>query len=171
MAELKRGIEIERKYVIELPDTRVLEAMDGYTVSDIVQTYIESDSGITHRVRSRSFGGVTRYYETRKTRIDKMSVVEEEGELTLAEYEELLKKIKVGTRPIEKRRHTFDYKGQTFELDVYPEWTGTAIMETELPSREAAPDMPDFIRIIKEVTGIFEYSNASMSIHFPKELI
>ena len=98
-----------------------------------------------------------------------MSAVEEEREITEAEFDELKKKIKTGTRPVIKTRHTFEYYGQVFEIDVYPSWKCTAIMETELDSDKKIVKMPPFIKIIKEVTGAPGYSNAAMSKSFPKE--
>ena len=61
------------------------------------------------------------------------------------------------------------YGGQLFEIDVYPAWKNTAIMETELDDREREVEIPTFIEIIREVTGYKAYSNASMSKSFPKE--
>ena len=171
MAELGVGVEIERKYIIRMPDLEIIGGQKDYTVSEITQTYLTSDPGVTRRVRKRCFADVTKYYETRKTRIDRMSSIEEEGEISAIEYEGLLSLIKEGTRPILKKRHTFVYKQQIFEIDVYPEWQKSAIMETELPSREADPEIPEFIEILREVTGDKSYSNASMSRAFPAEII
>ncbi len=169
MAELSRGIEIERRFIIELPDICALEKMDKYTVSEIVQTYLASEEGTTRRVRKRTTLGTTRYYETVKTRIDKMSVIEDEGEISAEEYEALLPLISEGTRPIIKTRHAFPYNRKTVEIDVYPEWQRSAILEVELSSRDEEIVLPDFIRIIREVTGDRRYSNAGMSREFPIE--
>ena len=169
MAKLNRGIEIERKYIIMKPSVEALITMPDYTVSDIEQTYLASDGNVTHRVRARMTGGITTYYETKKTRIDAMSVIEDEGVITAAEYNELLQGIDPATRTLKKTRHTFSFGGLTVEIDVYPEWEHTAIMECELPSRETVPTFPDFIKILREVTGVKGYSNASMSRRFPPE--
>lgn len=171
MAELERGIEIERKFVIMMPDVAVLSRMPDYTVSEIEQTYLLSLQGITHRVRSRKYGSDVHYFETKKTRIDKMSVIEEEAEITEAEYKRLLLLKDPETRTLHKVRHTFLYEGLTVEIDIYPEWHSTAILECELPSRERDISLPDFIKVVKEVTGDYSYSNASMSRAFPRELI
>ena len=72
---------------------------------------------------------------------------------------------------IAKTRKSFVYKGQLFEIDVYSEWNSTAVMETELASRNTVVEMPDFIEIVKEVTGIYSYSNASMAENFPEETL
>lgn len=162
-------IETERKYIISLPDFEVLKREAEYTVSYITQTYLNSDIGVTHRVRARKYDDKTVYTETKKTRISLMSVVEDEREISETEYSSLAKNIKSGTHPVKKTRHTFVYGDQLFEIDVYPSWKCTAIMETELDDPEKIVKMPPFIRIVREVTGNKSYSNASMSCVFPKE--
>lgn len=164
-------IETERKYIIRLPDFSVLEAQPDYTVSDIEQIYLNSDEGVTHRVRVRKYKDKIEYTETRKVRIDRLSAVEEEREISEDEFSRISKNIKEGTRPVIKRRHTFRYFGQLFEIDVYPSWKCTAIMETELDSDRQIVKMPPFIKIIREVTGVKGYSNAAMSRSFPAESV
>ena len=169
MKEFDHGIEIERKYIIAMPDESLFSAMDGYSRDEIVQTYLSSESGVTRRVRSRTSEHGVCYYETVKVRIDAMSAHESERELTEAEYLAMLPEIAEGTRPIVKVRHSFSYRSQLFEVDVYPEWKSTAILETELPSRDTAVKFPECITVLREVTGIKAYSNASMSRSFPEE--
>ena len=165
----KCALEIERKYIIEMPDVAILLKEEKYSSSEILQIYLPSEQGMTHRIRRRIFQDRTQYTETVKLRVDKMSSEEREGELSAEQFTHLSINIKEGTRPLNKTRHTFLYLGQLFEIDIYPEWHHTAIMETELSSRETQVKMPEFIRIIKEVTGDKAYSNASMSREFPKE--
>ena len=98
-----------------------------------------------------------------------MSATEIERELSPLEFDSLASEIKEGTTPIDKVRHTFVYENQLFEIDVYPQWKFTAIMETELENRETKVEIPSFINIIREVTGDKAYSNAAMSREFPKE--
>ena len=162
-------IEIERKFIIEMPDIEKLKTVCGYTASDIEQIYLISDRDVTRRIRRRKTDGITRYYETVKRRIDALSAIEDEGEITEGEY--LLRKSEIApdTHPIIKCRHTFPYGEHLFEIDVYPEWQAHAILEVELPSREAELHLPDFIKVVREVTGIKAYSNASMSRSFPPE--
>ena len=164
------GIEIERKYIIKLPSLDAVREIYGYTHSEITQIYLESGEGVTHRVRKRVYGDRTSYTETVKTRIDKMSVVEDEREITEAEYSRLSERVKKGTRPVKKTRYTVPSGKHLIEIDVYPEWKHTCIMETELSDRGESVVIPDFISIVEEVTGRFEYSNASMARNFPKEI-
>ena len=163
-------LEIERKYVILIPDLEHLCAVDGYTVSKITQTYLISPSHITHRVRRREYPDRVVYTETKKIRIDKISVYEDERELTESEYLALIKSADPALTPIIKVRHTVPVCDVVAEIDIYPNWKHTCIMETELPSREHAVTFPPYIRIVKEVTGEKQYSNASMSRSFPPEI-
>ena len=166
---MKIGIEIEKKYIIKKPDRVVLSAQQEYTKSEILQIYLPSADGETRRIRRRVKNGEVTYTETRKIRIDRMSSTEIEGEISEQEFNTLSQNILESTRPIRKTRYTFIYKDQLFEIDEYPEWEHTAIMETELDSREREVEMPDFIEIVKDVTGDKSYSNRGMSHTFPKE--
>lgn len=163
------SIEIERKYIIKKPDFESLRSQREYSVSDILQIYLESESGVTHRVRRREYQGRTVFTETKKIRLDKMSAIEDEREIDREEFERLRKSIKAGTRPLLKSRHTFRVGNFCFEIDVYPEWEHTCIMEVELEDEGIAFDIPPFIEVIAEVTGNKAYSNASMSRSFPHE--
>ncbi len=164
-----QSVEIERKYIIRMPGREMLLCMEEYTESEITQIYIESDDRITHRVRSRVFGDNIQYTETRKIRIDKMSAFEDERTISSEEFYGLAEKMKKNTRPVIKKRCTFIFESQLFEIDIYPEWKNTAILETELKSREEKVNFPDFIEIIEDVTGDGRYSNASMASLFPEE--
>ena len=169
--EAKIGVEIERKYIIRMPDISVLKTQPEYTVSDITQIYVTPVDCDTHRVRRRAYPDRVLFVETRKTRIDSISVTEIEGEISETRFNELRDSILDGSSPVIKTRHTFLYEGQIFEIDIYPQWKNTAIMETELKDREERAKIPEFIEILREVTGIKEYSNASMSMSFPKEIV
>ena len=168
---MKTEIEIERKYVIMMPTDEELSSSDSHTSSRITQIYLDSAKGTTHRVRRREWETGTVYYETLKQRIDAISVVETEGEIGKERYLELAANPARGTHPITKVRHTFSYLGKLFEVDIYPEWQKTCILETELSSREETVEFPEFIKVVREVTGEREYSNHSMSHSFPPELI
>ena len=164
-------IEIERKYVILKPDFTALEERYDINASEIWQTYLESPSGVTRRVRKRVYKDKTTYTLTEKRRIDKLSSFEDEREIAECEYESLLGEIRSGTRTLRKTRRVIRVGEVAFEIDEYPEWASTCIMETELKSRDEQVVMPEFIRIVAEVSGVKAYTNASMSARFPEELV
>ena len=168
---MTNNVEIERKFIIKLPNLAVLKELSSYTESEIEQIYLDSPCGRTHRIRKRNRGGKCSYTETEKIRIDEISAFENEREITKEEYLALSKRQKSGTHPIIKRRLTLEYDGFVFEIDVYPEWEKTCIMEVEMPKREANPALPPFIEVVEEVTGKKEYSNAKMAVKFPVECL
>ena len=164
-------IETERKYIISMPSVRVLCSLPEYTHSAIEQIYLESPIGITHRIRRREYEDRVEYTETKKIRVSAISAIEDEREITEDEYNALRRKIKVGTRPIIKSRHTLVVESQLYEIDIYPEWKNSAILEIELSDEGNTVKFPEFIKIIKEVSGLREYSNAAMSRTFPEETV
>ena len=75
-------VEIERKYIIKKPDFSSILAINGSTESHILQIYLPSESGVTHRIRCRTYKDKTLCYETKKIRIDGMSCTEIESEIS-----------------------------------------------------------------------------------------
>ncbi len=165
------SMEIERKYIIKMPDITFLQSQPSYTKSEILQIYLPSKQGETHRIRRRTFADRNEHTETRKIRIDPISSEEIENEISAERFMSLQAKIQEGSRPINKLRHTFAYSEHIIEIDIYPEWTKSAIMEIELQNPNQKVQIPSFIEIICEVTGDKTYSNASMSRRFPIEII
>ncbi len=165
----KKGLEIERRFLIKMPDKDFICALKDSTVSEILQTYLESEPGTVRRVRERRYRDRTVYVETIKTRVDQMSSIEEEREICEEEYRLLLDRKEKGTSTVAKTRYTFPYYDRVFEIDVYPLWLGTAVMEIELPSSDAHLDLPAFIDVIREITGVKAYSNYSLAHSFPPE--
>lgn len=101
------GMEIERKYLIAMPDAAVLQSADA---SEIVQTYlVNPEKGATERVRARTSGGMEVYTHTVKRKLSAMSREEDEHEISAAEYAELLKRADAGRKPVHKTRYCLDY--------------------------------------------------------------
>ena len=166
---MKTGIETERKFIIAMPSILELSRMEKYAADEIEQIYLPSVDGRTHRVRSRKTKDGVVYTETEKIRISAASSIEKEGEISEARFCELKATMLPGTSIIKKTRHTFSYGDQVFEIDIYPQWKSTAIMEAELPSEDTALEIPSVITVIREVTGNKAYSNAAMARSFPSE--
>lgn len=157
-------VEIERKFLVEIPDIELLKKQDNYNSSAIEQIYISGDGVCTGgRIRKREFSNGCKFYKTFKENISDVSRIEIETEITEDEYSALAKNILCETCAINKVRHCFDYKGQTFELDVYSFWDDKATLEIELESEEQPVDLPGFVRVIKEVTGDRSYTNYSLA--------
>lgn len=159
--------EIERKFLIEYPDIAILENYPSSTKSDIAQTYLKTDDGMTSRVRKRTTGGVTRYIFTEKKRITDVKCIENERELDKAEYESLLKFADPERKTVFKTRYCLPYANRVVEVDIYPFWSDRAIAEVEMEDEGEAVILPEFIKVIRDVTAEKAYKNASIAKEIP----
>lgn len=166
----KSGVETEKKLIIEMPQISDMARMPSYSADEMVQTYLASPEGVTHRVRCRVHGGAPTYTETKKVRISAMSAIEDERVIGEDEYRVLLANADEKCHPVLKTRHSFAYDGHTVEIDVYPQWSRSCVLEVELASEDEDFSLPPFIRVIADVTGRREFSNAAMARSFPEEI-
>lgn len=155
--------EIERKYLIEYPDTAVLKEKSGGCVFEITQTYLESTEQCERRVRKRKSSDVVEYFYTEKRKITSIKRQEDEKIITELQYIELLKQADTQKNTLCKTRYCIGHENKMLEIDVYPFWQDKAIMETELLSEEEKVSFPDFIKVIKEVTDDIEFKNSSLA--------
>ena len=159
-----KPMETERKYLIEYPDVRALEGMPNCQSVDILQAYLRSEiPGETIRIRQRGREGNYVYFKTRKRRLEDGRRIEMEERLTKNEYLELLMQADPDYRPIRKQRFCLSENGLYYNIDIYPQWKDTALMEIELYSGEEEVRFPEGIRVIREVTGEKEYTNPSIA--------
>lgn len=165
----KLPLEIERKFLIEYPDLKELEILSGGNFSDISQTYLVGEKGTSERVRARTRDGVTVYTHNTKIKLSAMKRIEFEDEVSEEEYNELLKRADQKCRTIEKVRYCIPHGGFTFEIDVFPFWQDKAFMEVEMPSEDTSVDLPDFVKIIREVTDDNRYTNHALAIKLPED--
>ena len=155
--------EIERKFLVEYPDVRALEAMPNCKKLEIIQTYLRGGEGEELRIRQRGAEGSYIYFETRKKAVDSMKRVEIERRLSKDEYLSMLMLADPERRPIRKDRYCLADGGQYFEIDVYPFWTDQAILEIELTDPEEEIRFPEFLKVIREVTDDESYRNYSLA--------
>lgn len=153
-------IETERKFLVKLPTKQQLEECKAVK-SNIVQTYLKRlDPEVERRVRQRGINGEFSYYYTEKKKISDASRDEVERRISKDEYIALLVE---GISTVRKDRYCFFYENQYFELDVYPDWENEAILEIELTSEDQNINIPNWLSVIKEVTGDENYSNAKLA--------
>ncbi len=165
------SLEIERRFLIRIPDGKSLLSR-GASHRRILQTYLVTPEGYSsERVRRSESGGRVVFTHTKKRRIARETALEEEREITEAEYGELLLFADPRRKPILKERYALTLGSLVYEIDVYPFWKRTAILEVELPDADAAFSIPDGILPIREITGERRYSNHALSLSFPPEEI
>ncbi len=145
--------EIERKFLIVRPEN---SSLSEYKFSDIEQTYLIPKG----RVRMRKYEDKTVYTHTVKTSVTNITRIEEEREITQDEYNQLLNTADPERSPISKRRYIIPYNGLDFELDDFGEEYTYALLEIELPAEDSKFYIPDFIKVVREVTDEKEYKNS-----------
>ena len=155
--------EIERKFLIEYPDLKALEAMPNCRRVEIIQTYLKSEGNEEVRIRQRGINGHYMYYETRKRPVSGMKRIEIEKRLTQEEYLARLMEADPERRPIRKDRYCLADGNQYFEIDVYPFWKDQAVLEIELTDPEEEIRFPEFLKLIREVTDDENYRNAALA--------
>ena len=157
-------LEIERKFLIERPSLRLLEALPNCERVDIIQTYLKTDEETEElRIRQRGDNGHYIYFKTRKKKLSGMKRVEEEERLTQEEYLSLMVQADPSCRPIRKKRYCLSRNGLYYEIDIYPDWPDRAILEIELHSEDQEIIFPEGIKVIREVTGDPAYSNRELA--------
>ena len=110
-------------------------------------------------VRQRGTNGDFCYYYTEKK--EKASSVRDEIERKISK-DQYIQFLVEGINTVTKDRYCFFYESQYFELDIYPDWEDTAILEIELTEEGQEVKIPDWITVIEEVTDNKKYRNANL---------
>lgn len=164
----KKPLEIEYKFLIEYPDTDFLSKLPGYRCVNMTQMYLTlpesfgSESGRC-RIRKTEEDGEIKYIKTFKQAISDLTRIEIESEITKEEYEALSVYLTPDLKPIVKTRHIFPFGDFICEVDVFPFWDDRAFLEIEVTSEEIKPPVPEFIKIIKDVSADKRYRNSALA--------
>ncbi len=160
--------EIERKFLIRMPDLHWLAAVADS--SQISQTYLLCDEpGTSERVRCRKSSNGVVYTHTKKTHITAIRRIEIEDEIGREDYERLLLHADPARRTIEKTRYCLRQNGLLYEIDVFPFWSDRAFLEVELTSEDQLLYWPEGIACIREVTEDGRYTNSALARSIPQE--
>ena len=171
---MSQGIhcEIERKYLIRRPELAALLSLPSCERWEITQIYLtDGEGGLTRRVRRVVCDGQIRYFRTFKRRLSALSCQEDEAEITREEYDRLRAAADLSRNPILKTRCRVPHAGRVLEFDLYPFWTDRAILEIELESEDEQPALPDYVSVIRDVTGEKAYKNRQLAKRVPMEEI
>ena len=158
------ALEIERKYLIRMPDVHRLSKLPETEIWEIVQTYLtDGENGESRRVRRVAQNGTETYFYTVKRHITNLTRAESEREISGTEYDRLLLETDPQGQPIYKTRYRVPYHNQLLEIDVYSFWRDRAILEIELSDEGEEIFFPKVIQVIREVTGEAAYRNAALA--------
>lgn len=163
-------LEIEKKFLIKKPSLKHLKKFTSFSMTQIVQTYLCDDSsGIERRVRMRGLPGDYTFFYTEKKPVSPGVRIETERKISEKEYLDFVFQSDYKKRQIQKTRFCFVYKNLYYELDFYPFWKDTAILEIELTSKASQFILPEFITVIKDVTDDPQYFNYNLASKIPNE--
>lgn len=156
-------MEIERKYLISMPDLADIASHTNLTVVDIVQIYLKSSNGIERRIRQRGQNGIYSYYLTEKRDVNCLRRVEVEKKISEKQYIQYLSEMDSSLSPIIKRRICFVYDRQYFEVDAFRFSDDFALLEIELTNENTTVNIPPFLKVIEEVTDNPNYRNYNLA--------
>lgn len=149
------GIEIERKYLLDIDQWNALEKPAGHYLR---QGYLSTDPTKTIRVRVTD----TKGWITIKGLSVGASRAEFEYEIPQQEATELLDMFAIAG--LTKIRYKIDYNGMVWEVDEFlADNLGLIVAEIELKDELQLFDIPGWISL--EVTGEEKYYNSNLSIH------
>ncbi|VDK43096.1 unnamed protein product [Anisakis simplex] len=154
----------KRKWLVASIDESQMPRSEVYNVWH--RYLCTEDPKVQVRLRSRSQNGRTSYSVTTR-HFTLPETVETRMQLTTREYSNY-KKMEDGSRAaIHKERRCFMFHKQYFHIDIYktplpPFCDGKLLMiletYTTAPAHSAEPELPDFMKIEREVTGDLTYS-------------
>lgn len=160
---IPQPLEIERKFLIEYPDIEYLNTIKTCRRTPITQAYLTTPKEGNFRIRKRGEGDKAVYIKTVKIKISDIKRIEIENYISKKEYNEYLSQTEYITGIISKDRYCIVDNSTYYELDVYPFWNDKATIEIELLSENQEYKLPDFVKLIKEVTYDREYRNLSLA--------
>lgn len=169
--QTKPPLEIERKYLIRMPDLAQLAQAADHVI-EMEQVYLKGGApGVSMRIRRSTEQGKTVYHKNEKQRITDMVRIEREEEIDEKHYKILLGFADPDLRVIQKTRYCVPMGALTAEIDVFPFWQDRAFCEVELPDETTAVTLPDCLDVIREVTEDKRYTNLALAREIPMEEI
>ena len=163
-AGIPEPLEIERKFLIEYPDLELLNGMKLCRRVPIEQAYLTTPDEGRFRVRKRGEGEGAVYIKTVKHKLSDLRRIELEAQISEAEYLGYLKRSDCVQGVIAKDRYCIAWGGRYYELDVYPFWADRATLELELLSEDEPYRLPNFVKLIREVSREKQYRNKQLSV-------
>ncbi len=136
------------------------------SVSEITQTYLVAEPGTEVRLRRREWSGgkVVNVHRSKK-RISETEVIETERQVDNNLYEQMLQQADPYRTTIRKKRQSFIWKGQFFEIDSFQNPVSDLVMmETKGVTAQETVNFPPFIRVLEDVTGNPKYLNYNIAL-------
>ena len=154
-------VEKERLYKVE-----VIGEIPGAIESQITQTYLVAEPGCEVRLRRREWsrGKVVNVHRSKK-QISETQVIETERQVDYNLYEQMLQQADPYRSTIKKRRQSFIWKGQHFEIDTFLEpVSDLVILQSKGVAEQESVKFPPFVKVLEDVTGNVRYYNYHIAL-------
>jgi CYTH domain-containing protein len=158
---LPQPLEKERLYKVE-----VIGEIPGAIESEITQTYLVAEPGCEIRLRRRQWSGgkVVNVHRSKK-RISETEELETERKVDNNLYEQMLQQADPYRATIKKKRQSFIWKGQHFEIDTFMEPVDDlVILQSKGVAEQESVKFPPFIKVLEDVTGNSRYYNYNIAL-------
>ncbi len=162
LIDFEKHIEIEKKFLVNNIDFRVLKNKFGAKEMEITQDYLIETKDMETRLRKTVFAGNTSYTMTEKEKNTGIQREEKEINITEDEYDILMGFKDPKKSRIHKVRHCFVYKNQYFELDTFSN-LNQSILEVELSNDSQKVELPSFLEIVNDVSTDYNYKNYNIA--------
>jgi len=157
---LPQPLEKERLYKVE-----VVDEIPGAIESEITQTYLVAEPGCEVRLRRRDWNGKVVNVHRMKKRISDTEEIETERQVNNNLYESLLQQADPYRQTIRKRRQSFIWKGQHFEIDTFIEPVhDLVILQSKGVAEQESVKFPPFVKVLEDVTGNSQYYNYNIAL-------
>lgn len=154
------------KYLIKMPDLAALKRDYSPDSFEMMQTYLRQTNPNVERIvrqQSNSDGSVSMYFYTEKRAKSETERWETEKPITAKHYIKYLMESDTSLRAVIKTRYRIGYKGQCFDIDIYPFSKSRALMEIKVPVETKEIELPPEIELIMDVTDNKNYKNRQLA--------
>ena len=158
---LPQPVQEERIFRVEL-----IGDIPECSESLITQTYLVAEPGCEVRLRRREWSGgkVVNVHRSKK-RISDTEIIETERQIDNNLYEQMLQQADPYRATIRKKRQSFIWKGQFFEIDTCLEpLDNLVMMETKGVTEKETVNFPPFVKVLEDVTGNTRYLNYNLAL-------
>ncbi len=158
---LPQPVQEERIFRVE-----IIGEIPECSESEITQTYLVAEPGSEVRLRRREWSGgkVVNVHRSKK-RISDTEVIETERQVDNNLYEQMLQQADPYRATIRKKRQSFIWKGQFFQIDTFHAPVNDLVMmETKGVTAQETVNFPPFVKVLEDVTGNSRYLNYNIAV-------
>ena len=155
-------IEKFNKYLINVDDALLerIKNEDNYSTSHIVQHYLTSENNMERRIRRRERGDDVMYSYSEAKYLATNERIKVDRVLTKRQYKDFENQIDRNLNVTDKMRYSFIHNDSFYKLDVFNFDKTKGIISTENDA-----ELPEYIDVIKDVTGDVNYKNYYLAKH------